>query len=275
MGFTFVDRISTIAADHARGEVWCTEGEPLPPWLLIEAVGQLAAWIAMRRCEFRRRPVAALVPEVRLSGAAMAAVIDLEARIERLDRRAVLYSGTARSGGTDLAVLSRCVGPLLPMETFDDPTAVQQRFESLCRADAADRRGAAQHGAVRPVLSAFELDETQARAQLRVPQAAPFFREHFPRFPVYPAALLADAQNQVAISLAARLLGVEVDAIRPSGVNDFKVRAFSPPGQVLELIATPHAIDAGTARIAVAAIADDKRVATAILHYSVISSSWA
>ena len=269
MGFTFVDRISAIEADHARGEVCCTEQEPLPPWLLIEAVGQLAAWIAMWRCEFRSRPVAALVPDVRLPVATAAATVVLEARIERLDRRAVLYSGTARCGSADLAVLSRCVGPLLPMETFDDPAAVRQRFESLRGARPAQRGHGEDQRAARPLLSRVEVDAAAARAELRVPESAPFFREHFPRFPVYPAVLLADAQSQLAVPLAARLLGVPAESIRPSAVRDFKVRAFSPPGQVLELAATPRDIDAGDARIAVSAVAEGKRVATGILSYRV------
>jgi hypothetical protein len=70
MGFSFVDRLIAIDADRAHGQLRCPDADaPMPPWLVIEAVGQLAAWIAMARTDFSRRPVAALVGEIRLSGA--------------------------------------------------------------------------------------------------------------------------------------------------------------------------------------------------------------
>ena len=267
MGFTFVDRISAIESDHARGELRSPPHQSLPPWLLIEAVGQLAAWIAMLRADFASRPVAALVPQVRLSGVESGPIVDLEARIERFDGRAVLYSGTARSNGVDLAVLTRCVGPLLPMETFDDPAAVRRRFESLCAEQPAAGGRCADHPVPRPTLSDREIDDEAARARLHVPDSAPFFSEHFPRFPVYPAVLLADAQNQLAAPLAARLLGAGLESVRPSAVIDFKVRSFSAPGQVLELLAATRAVDAERARIAVSAAANGKRVASGVLEY--------
>jgi len=273
MGFTFVDRISAIDSDRACGELHAARHESLPPWLLIEAVGQLAAWAAMLRADFATRPVAALVPNVQLSGGEAGSVVELEARIERFDGRAVLYSGTARSNGADLAVLSRCVGPLLPMETFDDPATVRRRFEALCSARPADVARAEPRAIPRPLLSACERDGDTARARLQIPDAAPFFSEHFPRFPVYPAVLLADAQHQIAAPLAAHLLGVAAEAVRPSAVIDFKVRAFSPPGQMLDLVATSRTVDADGAHIAIAALADGKRVATGMLAYRPASST--
>jgi len=217
--------------------------------------------------------VAALVPNVQLSGGEAGSVVELEARIERFDGRAVLYSGTARSDGADLAVLSRCVGPLLPMETFDDPATVRRRFEALCSARPADVARAEPRAIPRPLLSACERDGDTARARLQIPDAAPFFSEHFPRFPVYPAVLLADAQHQIAAPLAAHLLGVAAEAVRPSAVIDFKVRAFSPPGQMLDLVATSRTVDADGAHIAIAAFADGKRVATGMLAYRPASST--
>src|ERR1051326_4598097 len=104
MGFVFVDRISAITAEQARGELRRPpDAPPLPPWLAIEAVGQLAAWIAMARGNFAPRPVAALVGEVWLNDCDVRGTLALEARIDRLDSRAVLYSGTARVGETDVA----------------------------------------------------------------------------------------------------------------------------------------------------------------------------
>ena len=105
-----------------------TVGVPSPialdlvwPRLVVEAVGQLAGWIAMRRTDFTRRPVAALVGEISLSGVEARGNIELEAHIQRLDGRAILYCGTARCAGGEIAKLSRCVGPLMVLDEFDDP----------------------------------------------------------------------------------------------------------------------------------------------------------
>ena len=86
--------------------------------------------------------MAALVGEIRLSGAEARGDIELEARIERLDARAMLYAGAARCAGGEVAALARCVGPLLPMENFDDPAAVRARFDAL-RSGSAPAAGCA------------------------------------------------------------------------------------------------------------------------------------
>ena len=269
MGFVFVDRITAIDSDRARGELRrAAGGPPIPPWLVIEAVGQLAAWITIVRTDFVSRPVAALVGEVRLGIADVCGPVDLEARIDRLDGRAVLYSGTARAGDAELAVLVRCVGPLLPMELFDDPAAVRERVE-LLRGNLRPAHARRDDELPRAQLAAIDMDSETARAQLRVPESAPFFADHFPRRPVYPATLLADAQNQLALPLAARALGVEVERLRPARVSDFKVRSFSPPGQVLELVAEARPMRDGCAVVAIAASAEGKRVASGVLDYRV------
>lgn len=270
MSFVFVDRITAITPDHARGELRCAPDAQLPPWLVIEAIGQLAAWIAMARSDFASRPVAALVGEVRLSGADVGGTLTLEARIDRLDSRAVLYSGRALVGDTEVAELLRCVGPLLPVEAFDDPAALRQRFAAL-RVGTLSGSGGAEGVIPRAVLSAIALENDSARAQVRVPDAAPFFADHFPRRAVYPAALLADAQNQLATPLAARALGVAPERVRTSRVIDFKVRAFSSPGQTLDLLAEARSPDDGTIAIAVSASSEGKRIATAVLGYRVAS----
>ncbi|MGH7786179.1 MAG: hypothetical protein ACRERC_04895, partial [Candidatus Binatia bacterium] len=124
MGFLFVDRIRAIDSASASGNLTMAADAPaLPPWLIVEAVGQLAAWVAIHNSDFRSRPVAALVGEVRLTGIPPTGDLALEARIERVDGRAVLYSGAARVGGATVIEMRRCVGPMLPMEVFDDPGA--------------------------------------------------------------------------------------------------------------------------------------------------------
>ena len=260
MGFSFVDQLTAIDSDRAHGILRCPKDAALHDWLVIEAVGQLAAWIAMARTDFSRRPVAALVGEIRLSGTAARGDIDLEARIERLDSRAILYVGTARRAEVEIASLSRCVGPLLPMELFDDPEAVRARFAALRSGDAS-ATGIASAAGAHPLVAPIELSGDSASSRFEVPAAAPFFADHFPRRPVYPASLLADALGQVATPLAARTLGVDPAHLHLAKLTDYKVRAFSPPGQCLDLHAKANAAGAAGVEIHITASSEGKRVA--------------
>jgi 3-hydroxymyristoyl/3-hydroxydecanoyl-(acyl carrier protein) dehydratase len=71
-----------------------------------------------------------------------------------------------------------------------------------------------------------------------VPDAAPFFADHFPRRPVFPATLLLDQQIRLALDLAATATHWPANArVRPSRMTHVKVRSFMPPGSVLELTA--------------------------------------
>jgi 3-hydroxymyristoyl/3-hydroxydecanoyl-(acyl carrier protein) dehydratase len=269
MSFLFVDRIDALDADAARGQFDLSQGDDaLPAWLVIEAIGQLAGWIAMRRTDFRSRPVAALVADLRIGDAAAClrgGTLSLEARIERLDGRAILYSGAARCGDALVAELRRSVGPLLPLELFDDPDVMRQRCADLCAGRAPQRaRGALPRG---ELASVELLDDGVRRARLDVPVAAPFFADHFPRRAVYPATLLADAQAQLALGVAAEALAVDAARVAVVGLRDFKVRAFSEPGQQLDLEAAPDTVEAEQATVRVRAEAEGKRVASGVLHF--------
>jgi 3-hydroxymyristoyl/3-hydroxydecanoyl-(acyl carrier protein) dehydratase len=269
MSFLFVDRIDALDADTARGQFDLRQGnDTLPAWLVIEAIGQLAGWIAMRRTDFRSRPVAALVADLWIGdhgACAREGLLTLEARIERLDARAILYSGRAHCGETMVAELRRSVGPLLPLELFDDPEVMRQRCADLCAGRGSGRTpGPLPRGALGPVE---QLADGVRRAPLSVPTAAPFFADHFPRRAVYPATLLADAQGQLATGVAAQALGVDPAAVAIAGLRDFKVRAFSEPGQQLWLEAAPDAVDAREARVRVRAEAEGKRVASGVLLF--------
>jgi 3-hydroxymyristoyl/3-hydroxydecanoyl-(acyl carrier protein) dehydratase len=272
MSFLFVDRIDTLDAECARGQLDLGQvGGDLPAWLVAEAIGQLAGWIAMQRTDFRSRPVAALVADLRLGNhgaCTRGGILTLEARIDRFDGRAILYSGTARCGETVVAELRRSVGPLLPLELFDDPDSMRRRAAEL-RAGQGPRRtlGSLPRGA----LSAIEArPDGSRRARLDVPAAAPFFADHFPRRAVYPATLLADAQAQLGLAVAAAMLGVDVARVEVVELRDFKVRAFTEPGQQLALEAAPDTLgDDGMARVRIRAEVDGRRVASGALGFRI------
>ncbi len=267
MSFLFVEKITDLnPGQWARGRFTVPQGLPeLSHWLVAEAIGQLAGWVAMAKSEFRSRPVAALVSEVKVEESPRAgATLDLGVEIERCDDRAVLYSGWARVDGEGIAEINRCVGPLLPMEQFDEPAAVRRRFELLCSTGMPAQVDPAVYSYSQQLVTIERVAGESRQARFQVPESASLFADHFPRKPVFPATLLIDAQCCLAAELAAEVLGTgAVSLLRIARVRDVKVRAFSPPGQLLENGAHRSWVGEGATEVLVSTAAEGKRVATA------------
>jgi 3-hydroxymyristoyl/3-hydroxydecanoyl-(acyl carrier protein) dehydratase len=262
--FSFVDRISALApGESARGAFAVPRDVPsFPACLVAEAVGQLAAWVAMAKIGFRGRPVAALANETRFHrDVAPGDTLELGVEIESCDDDAVAYAGWAKRDGELAIELFDCLGPMLPVEDFDSPAALAARFELLQGAGAPPGRF---HGVLLPDPEPGDhVPGERLAATLRVPVAAPFFADHFPRRAVFPATLLLDAQIRLGLQLAGEAAGGTAAAVRMTHV---KMRSFIPPGAVLTLGAQ-HA-NAGERRIMLSAQADGKTVATARLEYA-------
>ena len=262
--FSFVDRITEfVPGTRAKARFAVPAGlASFPSCLVAEAVGQLAAWVAMAHIDFRGRPVAALASETRFHrDVRPGETLLLEVEIDSCDDEAVAYHGSAHTDGALLIELIDCLGPMLPVEEFDAPAALRERLALLCGAGAAPGRF---HGVVAPRIDAGTLDPGKsATATLHVPTAAPFFADHFPRRPVFPATLLLDAQIGLAMQLARSADAFAATGVHPTRMTNVKVRAFMAPGDVLDLATELQPIDERTARIALTARANGKLAATA------------
>jgi len=260
--FSFVDRITALEdGQRARGRFAIPAGLPaFSTCLVAEAVGQLAAWVAMAQAEFRRRPVAALSGEMRIvREAAPGEILDLGVEVEGGDPDTVAFAGWARLADTPVLALSRCVGPMLPQEDFDAPEAVRGDFETLCGPGA---RPARFRGIAKPDLVLIDrVPGQRLRAAMYVPVSAPFFADHFPRRPVFPATLLLDAQIRLALRLAGETLPPG-PRLRPARMADVKMRSFILPGQAVEIETVMRSAADGAAELTLAAEVDGKRVAT-------------
>jgi 3-hydroxymyristoyl/3-hydroxydecanoyl-(acyl carrier protein) dehydratase len=233
--FSFVDRISSLEqGGRVRGSYAIPSGiGAFPASLVAEAVGQLAAWAAMSALDFKCRPVAGLAASIDLlSPVRPGQVIELAASLETLDAEAVAYDGTAQVDGMPVIRLRHCVGPMMPIEEFDDPQSLRERFALL-------RGAGATPGAFRGVPSlalvhAGGEDGQSLRATLHVPGQAAFFADHFPRRPVLPGTLLMNSNLELVAKLAANL---PAPLAGPGwvlkGLSDVKLRAFTPPGETL------------------------------------------
>jgi 3-hydroxymyristoyl/3-hydroxydecanoyl-(acyl carrier protein) dehydratase len=266
--FSFVDSIVEYEAGRrARGRYAVPAHiGAFPSCLVAEAVGQLAAWVAMAHVAFRGRPVAALANETRFhSDVAPGSTLDLAVDIESCDEHAVAYAGRARVDGTDVIELVDCLGPMLPVAEFDSPAALAARFELIRGGGAPAGRF---HGVVAPrVERSGGVPGVSANATLFVPESAPFFGDHFPRRPVFPATLLLDAQIGLAMGLAAEAAHWPAGKIlAPSRMTHVKMRAFIPPGAAVDIDAEFAGSGPDGATIRLAARMDGKTAATARLE---------
>ena len=235
--FSFVDRIlSCEPGVRIRGLYKVPTGiDAFPASLVAEAVGQLAAWSAMAVVDFQRRPVAGIAGGIEMLGEVRPGqTLELAADLESADVEAAAYGGSASVDGIPVIRLTHCVGPMVPMEDFDDAGAVRSRFGVL-RGEGARLGG---FGGLPPLPVERTGGETGkiARATLCVPASARIFADHFPRRPVFPGSLLMHANLELAAHLMTDIaLAPDGRTWRPGAISDMKLRAFIPPGEVLEL----------------------------------------
>jgi 3-hydroxymyristoyl/3-hydroxydecanoyl-(acyl carrier protein) dehydratase len=263
--FSFVDRIRGLAPGTRASGTFAIPATiaSFPPCLMAEAVGQLAAWVAMSHVEFRGRPVAALANQTRfLRAAKPGETLDLHVEVEHCDDEAVAYHGWADINGARCIELSDCLGPMLPLAEFDDPIAMAKRFELLADGGAPAGRF---HGVDLPrVTREGGVAGSSVQGTLDVPSRAPFFNDHFPRRHVFPATLMLDAQIGLALSLATESAQWPAGApLVPVRMTHVKVRAFTPPGTQLELGAQMRPLVDGEATFMLSAQSQGKTVATA------------
>jgi len=263
--FSFVDRITRFEPGvAARGSFAVPADVPaFPACLVAEAVGQLAAWTAMDALGFRGRPVAALATEtVFHRDVAPGSRLDLSVEVESCDDEAIAYGGRAEVDGVAVIELKHCLGPMLPVADFDAPEALRERLR-LLRGDGAP--AGRFRGVALPELAQLEGETGRsARALLQVPMAAPFFADHFPRRPVFPATLLLDSQIRLALDLARAAIGSA--ALVPRRMTHVKMRSFIAPGSEVTLDAQLTApSDFGDA-VRLSASIDGRTVATARLN---------
>ncbi len=258
--FSFVDAITELVPDaRARGRYRIPEGiGAFPPSLAAEAVGQLAAWSAMASLDFRVRPVAGLAQEIVFHEACGPGdTLELEALTESCTAEAISYSGSARCTGRLVLELKHSVGPMMPMEDFDDPAQVAADFAQLT---ASGRAPGACRGIEAPLGELVRRDPGQSiDARLAVPNHAAFFNDHFPRRPVYPATLLMHALTHWAVELTGG-----GGANRVATVANVKMRSWILPGQVVDLRVDRASGDVTATKMKLAARVGDRTVATAV-----------
>jgi 3-hydroxymyristoyl/3-hydroxydecanoyl-(acyl carrier protein) dehydratase len=269
--FSFVDRITEIdGLRRVTGRFTLSpEVTYFPVSLVAEAIGQLAAWVAMSHVDFKFRPVAALAGDTRIFKIPQPGdTLELEVDIESCDEQAIVYRGRARIKQEIVLELLDTLGSMLDINEFDAPESLRADFACLT---STGRTPGVFLAVPQPLLTEIPADQG-CEFELSVPEQAAFFDDHFPSRPVFPATLLIDALLRVAQPYAEKVAGTQLTATR---ITNVKVRAFTPPGTTLVLFAQPPEAVAGepyTWRVKVGARSAGKVIAGARLYFSSTSS---
>jgi len=247
--FSFVDRIlSDEVGQRITGSYHIpSDIESFPLSLVAESIGQCAAMSSMKAVDFKFRPVAGIAGAVDFLGEVKPGdTLELEATLVKADEEAVGYDGVAKVNGEPVVRLHDCLGPMVPMEDFDDPAAVSARYDLLSGtgAEADAFRGVPKFSFEAGEVTAGE----SATGTFQIPETAPFFGDHFARNPVFPGTLLMNLNLQFVATLAATLGEGNWTA---TGMTSVKLRAFMPPGETLDLSAEVAEIEGDKATILV------------------------
>ena len=154
---------------------------------------------------------------------------------------------------------------MLPVEEFDSPDALRERFQLLCGRGAASNRF---HAIDEPPMSVIAGEAGRsARATMQVPTSTSFFGDHFPRRAVFPATLLLNAQMRLALQLAQAATPARAAAtLFPSRMTNVKMRSFILPGQTVEIAAEMAPSQDDTLTTLLSASVEGRKVATARLE---------
>jgi 3-hydroxymyristoyl/3-hydroxydecanoyl-(acyl carrier protein) dehydratase len=258
--FSFVDRILSVEeGGRIRGSYNVPTGiAEFPASLVAEATGQLAAWAAMAAVNFERRPVAGLAGGIDLGIPIQPGqILELFAELESVDHEAIAYHGRALVDGVLAVQLHNCLGPMVPVDEFDDPHALRDRY-SLLRGPGATPGSFAGVPSIPLQFSPGDPGKS-IRGSFQVPQSAPLFADHFPRRPVFPGSLLMHLNLQLAHRLAQELPpNPGSSGWTLQSVSDVKLRTFIPPGEQLECEARLNRQENGQAILSVETRNDKK-----------------
>ncbi|MCP4901234.1 MAG: hypothetical protein GY906_30055 [bacterium] len=240
-------------SSHCRSLMSCIIGE---------ALGQLGAWNIMAANDFTLRPLAGVVGEVAIFGeATVGKTIRLETTIDSVDDEAVYYHAIATVDGEKVLSLSDTLGPLVPLNDFNDPHELRERWDRIRGTSdpeviTAGEPSRAVDLSFDRILS-LEIGSEITAAKLISGEDA-FFNDHFPRKPVLPLSLLLES----VLQLGQRLWSDDAARFTPTRACKVKMRRFVEPGQTVTAKLKVKERDKETAQLAFVCEADGRRVCT-------------
>ncbi len=246
MRFLFVEKISHLSAESISGSKHFGIDEPLryrplagesdiAPGALSEAIGQLASWLCIQKNAFTARPVFLFADQIKIHGAVAAgSTVDLHADIQQMDQETFRFSGTASVAGEPKVQIKNCSGYFMPLAELEDPEVAKQRFQAMTagglKLDGVSGRPFGFDGLAGETLT---LIPRQAIRTLKSFSAnEPFYKDHFPRFPVTPIVMLNEMIG-TATTCMLQLSGAK--RLSPRELSGIKIRSFVKAGEPVEI----------------------------------------
>ncbi len=259
MRFLFVDRILELSPGKttrgikqvSKEDYYLTQAADgracFMPSLIGETLGQLAAWNAMEVLNYTRRPVAGIVTAASMRRPAFVGeTLLLESHIDSIDEASVSYHSVAYVGQQEVFRIESALGPMLPMESFIEPSVVKQQFKEIYRpGDWVNPVVSGEGQLTTPELipqdgqmKHLTYDRIQdfisgqsVTAVKYVSLAQPWFADHFPLKPVLPLTVLLECKLNLAKAFI-KQSDFSSD-IRQVEMRRIKMNAFVLPGDVV------------------------------------------
>ena len=213
-----------------------------------------------------------MVGEVAIIGeAAVGDSVLLDTTIDSMTDDAVCYHAVASVDGAAVLRLENALGPLLPMEQFNDPNEVRERLAKIHH--TGDSAGEYQTGEGAAAQFDLSFDEVlsfesckEATAVRTISGSEAFLRDHFPRKPVLPLSLLLESLLQ----LGQKLLDDGGSRFIPTGARKVKMSRFVEPGSSLLAKVQVKDRSAENALLSFRCEVDGERVCVGQAEYSTV-----
>ena len=260
MRFLFVNRIDSMSETTISGHHYFAPDEPLQyplhsafdgfagnqvaPGVVSEAIGQLASWLAIKQNGFTARPVFLFADKISVEHpVAPGTGVELRAEIHQLDAEILVFSGSALVDGRMVQAVSNCSGYFMPLDQLEDPAVTKERFASLVAGGLLLDAGVSSRYPFENLCEEIVDQDGSSSIVVRrtMRHDEPFYRDHFPRFPVTPIVMLNELIGAAAKAMMNdKKSGSEHSDLYESGkeirlfprcVADVKIKSFVKPGE--------------------------------------------
>lgn len=281
MRFLFVDQIAHRTGDEVHGSVHFGVRAPLrygrfsgsvvAPGAISEAIGQLASWLCLERNQFTARPVFLFADAITVArDVPTGQTVELSAQVSAMDEESFVFSGEARFGGAVVQAIRNCNGYFMPLAELEDPELTRKRFLALT--DGGLRQVDDDGDAFSFAQSLATLDQSEdgiiCRAQFAPSQ--PFYRDHFPRFPVTPIVML----NEAIGAAAKRLLAPHREQqLNIRAIHDIKIRSFVKPDEAIDVRIKVEGRDGDKIRTVSELLKGGKRILRGLYDYQLVEQA--
>ncbi len=244
MRFLFVDKISKMEDKKIWGERFFSPEDPLryhetnviASGIVSEAIGQLVSWLTLKQNNFTKRPVFLFADEINIHREVpLGHTVKLEAWIDAQDNESFTFSGRAMIGEEVFQEIKNCNGYFMNLDEMEDSNICKSRFESLISEGGLNLDGhlTSEYDFNRLLGQVSHLEQNkQIKVKHKLSIEEPFYRDHFPKFPVTPIVMI----NEMIGRTTGLLLGDEFkNKLVAKQVKDIKIKNFIKPEEEFEI----------------------------------------